>query len=105
MLRLYPAKMFTQLLLTVILALVSAASPLVVRDGLITLPLTRRMNFTGTKTIIARDQLRATHLRVGGSARKVAFTPAEQKAAASTIPVPATNAADIYTAAVRLMDI
>lgn len=88
--------MFTQLLVTVTLALLSAASPLVVHDSPITLPLTRRMNLTGTKTILERDQIRAKGLSAGRSKRIHESTSAVE-AAASTFPVPAINQATTYT--------
>lgn len=92
-------KMFTRLLITVSLALASAASPLVIRNSPITLPLTRRMNVTGTKNILERDQVRAKGLRAGRST-KIPSSTKEAAAAASTFPVPATNLATIYTAEV-----
>lgn len=90
--------MFTPLLVTVTLALLSAASPLVIRNSPITVPLTRRMNFTGTKTVLERDQIRAKGLMAGRSTKIPSGTRAAE--AASTFAVPATNQATIYTAEV-----
>lgn len=93
-------EMFAQLLVTFALAILSAASPLVVRNSPITLPLTRRMNLTGTKTILERDQIRAKGLRAGKSAKIPSSGTEEAAAAASTFAVPATNQITTYTAEV-----
>ncbi|GJE98860.1 A1 family peptidase [Phanerochaete sordida] len=55
------------------------------------------MNLTGTKTVLERDQIRAKGLRAGRSA-KIPSGTSEAEAAASTVGVPATNLATIYTA-------
>ena len=94
--------MFTQLLVVITLALLSSASPLVVRDSPITLPLTRRMNLTGTKTILERDQVRAKGLRAGRSTT-IPQPAGAAEAAASSFPLAATNQATTYTAEVSYL--
>ena len=82
--------MLVQLLATILLALVAAASPLVSHKSPVTLPLARRFNFTGGHTILQRDQARAKALRE--MAR-----PDPKTVNAATWPVLATNTAVTYT--------
>ena len=89
--------MFCQLTVTITLALLTAASPLVVRQNPITLPLARHFNFTGTKTIKELDQARAKAFKSG---TKVKPDAAAASASASSFPVPAINGAVAYTAQV-----
>lgn len=90
--------MFASLTVTVTLALLTAASPLVVRQGPVTLPLARHFNFTGTKTLLERDQARAKAFKSG---TKVKPNAAAASASASSFPVPVVNGAVTYTAEVR----
>lgn len=89
----YPA-----IVATLTLALAAAASPLVhVRDTLVTLPIVKRVNLTGSSSLLARDQARARHLRA----------VAEAKIAGHSLDivrgVPVTNQAVSYVANVRTL--
>jgi hypothetical protein len=87
--------MFNQFTVTVYLALIAAASPLVVRKSPITIPLARRFNVTGSSKILELDQARAKFLKSGK--RTVHTNKATSDA---TVPVPVTNGAVTYTATV-----
>ncbi|KAJ7445944.1 aspartic peptidase A1 [Mycena galericulata] len=52
----------SSLLPTLLLALTVAANPIVV-NNFVTLPISKRVNFTGTRTILERDLARVSHLR------------------------------------------
>lgn len=97
-----PAAMFAQLAVTVALALSSAATPVVVRDNLITLPLARRFNITGSKTVHQRDQARAQGFRHATRARTRthSHTAASAAASATSFVEPVTNSAVSYIASV-----
>ena len=85
---------FARLFATLSLALLCVASPVVVRDSHVKLPLARRFNYTGTATLPGIDRARARAL-----VNKVTNPPAPlSKAAAQSVPV--TNIATIYTVAV-----
>ena len=86
--------MFSQLCATVSLALLAAASPIVVRKTPISVPLARRFNATGASNVLASDQARARFLKSGG-------IKSVHKPAVNAGDVPVTNGAVIYTAAVR----
>ncbi|KAJ7267095.1 aspartic peptidase A1, partial [Mycena rebaudengoi] len=60
--------MFPSLVLTVLLSLNVAATPVVI-DSFVTLPLSRKANFTGTRTLLSRDLARARHLRARAEAK------------------------------------
>ncbi|KAJ7267186.1 aspartic peptidase A1 [Mycena rebaudengoi] len=60
--------MFPSLVLTVLLSLNVAATPVVI-DSFVTLPLSRKANFTGTRTLLSRDLARASHLRARAEAK------------------------------------
>ena len=89
--------------LSALLALTAAAvsvsaSPIVVRDSLVTFPIARRLNSTGAANILKADQARAKVLKARSQATKVA---AVETAAGKIFPginVPVTNQAVIYTA-------
>ena len=89
--------MFARLTVTITLALLTAASPLVVNKAPITLPLARHFNFSGTKTLLERDQARVKTFKSG---TKVRPNAAAASASASSFPVPAVNGAVTYTAEV-----
>ncbi|KAI0081056.1 acid protease [Panus rudis PR-1116 ss-1] len=57
------------LLATLALALAVAANPIVIRDSPVTLPIAKRFNFSGDKTLLERDQARAKGLRRSAEAR------------------------------------
>ena len=88
--------MFSQLYITVCLALFAAASPVVVRNGPISIPLARRFNATGAKNVLAADQARAKFLKSG--------VKTTHKAAVNSGSLPVTNAAVTYTAAVCIQN-
>ena len=92
--------MFTQLTVTVYLAVLAVASPLVVRKSPITIPLARRFNVTGSAKVLELDQARAKSFKSGV---RTTHTHAHtgKTSSAATVPVPVTNGAVTYTAAVR----
>ena len=82
--------------LALALALV-AATPLVsVRDTLVTLPIAKRINFTGAASLHARDVARARHLRSKAEARLAGRSFIEDAGIVGSIPV--TNQAVSYVA-------
>lgn len=48
---------------TLILALAVAANPVFIKTSPVTLPIARHLNFTGSATILQKDQARAASLR------------------------------------------
>ena len=94
--------MFTQLIVPLTLALYCAASPAVVRENLVKLPIARRFNATGTSKLVELDRARAAALKssVGTNRRSGKFKSALRAAIGNE---PVTNQATIYTAAVCLM--
>ena len=84
--------MFCKLLIPIYLALTIAASPVVVRNSPVSVPLARRFNVTGAKNVLAADQARAKFLKGGAKSAR--------KAAGGSGSIPLTNAAVTYTAAV-----
>ncbi|KAJ7816831.1 aspartic peptidase A1 [Mycena leptocephala] len=56
------------LLSTLLVALTAAAKPIVI-DSFVTLPISRRVNFTGTRTLLERDLARVSHLRDRAAAK------------------------------------
>jgi len=73
------------LIVTLTLALAVAANPLAIRDQLITLPIAKRVNVTGTANLLQRDQARARGLKRLGQAR------AGGVVSDAVVSVPATN--------------
>ncbi|PIL30059.1 transporter [Ganoderma sinense ZZ0214-1] len=57
------------------LALGAAATPLLVRDGLVTLPLAGRLNVTGSQNVLARDRARAKALRTRSADAQAEYRP------------------------------
>jgi cathepsin E len=58
------------LLATFTLALAVAANPVVqIRDAPVTLPMVKRMNFTGTATLLERDQKRVQGFKARANAK------------------------------------
>lgn len=97
-----PSDMFSQLVVVITLALWSAATPVVVNDNLIRLPLARRFNATGTTTILQHDQARAKGLKTGSQAGpKTTSVAAAAAASGTSFPEAITNGAVTYTAEVR----
>ena len=82
------------LLATVTLAVSAAASPIVIREPLVSLPLAKRFNFTGTARLVEHDKARASGLKAYGTARKLGT---RQDA---VISVPAVNEVMNYALAV-----
>ena len=61
---------FFSLLLALTLAVVVGATPVVqVRNNLIRLPIAKKLNLTGTSTLLAADQLRVKNLHTQANAR------------------------------------
>lgn len=87
------------LIATLTLALVCAASPVVVRDNLVKLPMARRFNSTGVAKLVELDRARAQTLKTSSQSRqnKDRFRSAA-KAAISNAPI--TNTAVTYIAEV-----
>ncbi|KAI0797337.1 aspartic proteinase precursor [Irpex lacteus] len=86
--------MFAQLAATISLALICAASPIVViRDNNIKLPLSRNFNVPGGKTLPEIDRARAQSLIQKASSKSEVTKQASEN-------VPVTNVATIYTVAV-----
>lgn len=84
---------FSLLLVTLTLVVASSANPVVqVRDNLVRLPLAKRFNFTGSGTLLARDQLRVKNLHARAQA-KISGIPLSSDA---VIGVAATNQAVDY---------
>ncbi|TCD61549.1 hypothetical protein EIP91_008260 [Steccherinum ochraceum] len=75
----------SSLIVTITLALAVAANPLAIREPLVTLPLAKRVNVTGTATLLQRDQARAQSLKRLGEAS------AGGVVSNAAIGVPATN--------------
>ncbi|KAI0689557.1 aspartic proteinase precursor [Cytidiella melzeri] len=93
--------MLTQLIATLTLALVCTATPVIVRDNLIRLPIARRVNSTGISKLIEIDQARARTLKTSSKTRHASA----RFRSAPTVAVfndPVTNAATTYTAAVQV---
>lgn len=89
--------MFSKPLIVISLALIASASPVSIRSSPVKIPLARRFNATGTKTIIEHDQARAKFFKSGGPSK------ANVRAASSaSAPVPVTNGAVTYTAEVNI---
>ena len=94
--------MFTRLLTTLTLALFCAATPVVVRDTQISLPVSRQFKFDASKgsTIVQIDQARAKALKAKTRVPADQFKATAQSAAKN---LPVTNIATIYTAEVRCL--
>lgn len=75
----------SSLVATLTLALAVAASPLAIREPLVTLPFAKRVNITGTANLLQRDQARAQGLKRLGQARSGGVV------SDAVISVPATN--------------
>ncbi|KAJ7767950.1 aspartic peptidase A1 [Mycena maculata] len=58
----------SQLLSTLLLVLTAVANPVVV-DSFVTLPISKKVNFTGARTVLDRDIARVRHLRDKAAAR------------------------------------
>ncbi|THH26964.1 hypothetical protein EUX98_g7216 [Antrodiella citrinella] len=74
----------SSLIVTLTLALAVAANPLLAREPLVTLPFAKRVNVTGTSTLIQHDQARARGLKRLGQARAGGVV-------SDAVDVPATN--------------
>lgn len=88
------------LLATLCFALaVAAAGPVVIRDSPISLPIAKRVNFTGPASLHGRDQARIQHLRrVAETKKNGQFATLASDA---VVNVPAENQAVEYTVNVR----
>ena len=87
--------MFTQLTVTVYLALIAAATPLVVRKNPVTVPLARRLNITSGTKLADIDRARAKAFKTGSRS----FQKPSKDA---VTPVSVNNTAVTYTATVRI---
>ncbi|PIL28799.1 transporter [Ganoderma sinense ZZ0214-1] len=81
-------------------AVAVSATPIVVRDSLVTLPIARRFNSTGAANIVKADQARAKTLKARLQATKVSPVDTAAGKIFPGINVPVTNQAIIYTASV-----
>ena len=77
------------LLVTVTLVLSVAANPVLVRDSVVSLPLAKRFNFTGTARLLDHDQARARGLKAFGRAKAARRVARSEDAA--VVSVPAVN--------------
>ncbi|KAJ7593274.1 aspartic peptidase A1 [Mycena floridula] len=93
--------MFSKFFLAILaLAVVAHGNPVVRNRSPITLPISRRFNFTGSSTILQRDQARAASLRArAGSAsnkRAVISSPADNQAVTYISSIGIGNPATTY---------
>ena len=79
------------LLATVTLALSVAATPVVVRDSIVSLPLAKRFNATSALRLLEHDQRRASGLKALAHAKKARREGRSLDARASVISVPSVN--------------
>ena len=84
--------MLTPLLTSVILALVVAAEPIIVKRSPVTLPLTRHININGVQNLVQHDQARAKTFKADSKV-KSAGTPRQANSQA-------TNEAVSYTTSI-----
>ncbi|KAJ7626985.1 aspartic peptidase domain-containing protein [Roridomyces roridus] len=92
-----------ELVLSVLLLASScaAAAPPVRRvDSIVTLPISKKFNFTGTKTLLEHDITRVTHLRDKVNARLSGASPS----AAAVVSDPVVNTLTSYIATVQVGD-
>ena len=92
--------MFSQVVVYLLLAdvLASNATPVVINESPIRLPIARRLNLTGT-TLVKADQARAKFLKTRSQLPKPNFDIRKAKQnAASAVGVGITNTAVSYTA-------
>ncbi|KAL4245114.1 Polyporopepsin [Abortiporus biennis] len=87
----------TTLLTTLLLAFAVAANPVVVREPLVSLPMAKNFNTTGTLNLLQRDQARARQL-VLSAERSLTGKPTPDIVGS----IPATNAAVDYTVQVGI---
>lgn len=94
--------MFTQLVATLTLALLCAASPVIVTDNFVKLPIARRFNSTGAAKLVQLDRARAQTLKASSQSRHSSqhFRNAAKAAVGAMSDEPVTNQATTYTAAV-----
>ncbi|KAI0689556.1 aspartic peptidase domain-containing protein [Cytidiella melzeri] len=93
--------MLAHLTATLALALVCTATPVIVRDNFVKLPIARRVNSIGISKVVELDQARARTFKTSSKTRHAsARFRSAAKAAISNDPV--TNAATTYTAAVQI---
>lgn len=91
--------MFARAILVALCALAVSASPVVVRDeSIISLPVARRFNFTGSATVLERDQARAHFLQNRATSQD------SSSAFGTLFSEPATNALVDYTVSVSIFN-
>jgi cathepsin E len=86
----------TALLTTLFLAFSVAANPVVINKSPVTLPLSRRVNFTSIHNLVRHDQARAKALKAKGAAKAAGVTFHND----AVISSPADNQAVVYVATV-----
>ncbi|KAJ6489065.1 aspartic peptidase domain-containing protein [Mycena sanguinolenta] len=84
-------QLVSTLLPAILIALHVAAEPVVVKDSIITLPISRRLNFTGTSTILQKDMARI---------RTLISRKAAKHSARGIISEPVSNQGVTYTASI-----
>ncbi|KAL4246323.1 peptidase A1 family protein [Abortiporus biennis] len=87
----------SSLLATLTLALAVAANPVVVREPLISLPIAKRVNATGTGNLLGHDQARARGLRQLAEAKISGSFKSD-----AVVSVPATNGLVDYVVNVQV---
>lgn len=90
----FPVTALTSLL---VLALAVAATPVTVREPLVTLPFAKHINTTGTADIVKQDQARIKQLFANAEARRTGST---LYADATSSSIDATNQLVTYTVSV-----
>jgi len=86
----------TALLTTLLLASSVAANPVVINRSPVTLPISRRVNFTSIHNLVRHDQARAKALKAKGSAKAAGVSFHND----AVISSPADNQAVVYIATV-----
>jgi hypothetical protein len=82
--------LFASLAPFAVLANAVAANPIVVRDGLVSLPFARYVNASGTRDLVRRDQERARRFQIPGNTLASEMSPS----------IDVTNTAGYYVASV-----
>lgn len=84
----FSSSFFSLLLLALSIAVTAGATPLVqVNDNLVRLPFAKRLNFTGSTKLLARDQARVRNLRARANAKLSGLTLTDD----AVVSVPAEN--------------
>ena len=89
------------LVVTLTLALAVAANPLVIRRPLLTLPMVKRINATGSTNVLRRDQARARQLKHSGAAKS--GVKGLDLVSDAVVSIPATEQIAEYVVTVSIM--